>query len=386
MTVFLVYFMEDTEIFTKFEPHSILAMFKKFRKYLDKRHIINAVGSFDEAGLICAVEEAEADVLQMMIERNISPNATNKMGVPAISLGVKGGNILIMKTLIEGGADIDRQDRKGMTPLMHAMMMGNKHVVSFLLDHDADLEIQDKDGNTALHKAAEAGKTTLVQALIEAGSELDTQNKLGITALMIAVENMRAGIVKALIQAGANPTLTDKDGESALDQHQLSPRLTQMLNEAAKKYKRDTKKQEKQARANDNAEALQDLKKQVGEISNFVFGMIDTTVQNLDRTGLIKELEHRGKEIIEQLNQQGLTDLSLTPDSIAQNALLKENLTWLLELLVELRKIGASVSELAANTQTEDISSLKKFQHQITTAVHNFAVFLEQQKEKTDEE
>ena len=138
-------------------------MFKRLRNYLDKRKVILAVGSFDERGLITAVEENDFYSIQVLLANGVDPNAKTERGVPVIIRAISMGNLRVLEALLAAGAETDLADREGQTPLMRAIEHGNKHVFLFFLNHETDLEARDQKGDTALMKAALAGSVRRVR-------------------------------------------------------------------------------------------------------------------------------------------------------------------------------------------------------------------------------
>ncbi|MEM7370858.1 MAG: ankyrin repeat domain-containing protein [Bacteroidota bacterium] len=292
-------------------------MFKRLRKYLDKTKVIREVGSFDEAGLICAVEEGNLPCLEILINAGMNVNARSERGVPALSRAIDKDHLQGLRLLIQSGGDIDQKSSSGNSPLMHAIDHGNKHIFAYLLDLQPELEIPDKKGETALFRAIRAGNTTFARKLIETGSDCESRNREGITPLMLAVDQERIGIVKALLSAGVDPRVKDRKGQSVLDRHHVSPRITKMLKKAAHSHAQEQEHPTPSSPLPSDSLLPAYLLSQSSKFGSMAIGLIDGVLQALNAQDTVDEWEQRGKLLIEKVLKQALKQ---TPDSLSQQA------------------------------------------------------------------
>ena len=110
-------------------------------------------------------------------------------------------------------------------PLYWAAIMGHAQVVDALVNAGAELGWKDCRGLTALHRAAEGfqGDTNVgaVRVLAARGGKAAVNegiNFLDMTPLHVAAYHGRStAVVQALLEAGADASLTDGDGNTALE-------------------------------------------------------------------------------------------------------------------------------------------------------------------------
>ncbi|MDX2247392.1 MAG: ankyrin repeat domain-containing protein [Bacteroidia bacterium] len=207
-------------------------MLRSIQTYFQKRKVIRMVGSFDQAGLVVAVNETNTKALEILLKNGISPDARTNKGVSALSLAVQKGDMPVIQMLLKARASIDIQDKDGSTPLMKAIESENRPIFTLITDYEPELEIADYQGETALFKAVKQGHTTFCRKLIDLGANVDIANHKGITPLMLAVGQLYTGIVKSLLHAGADPTVKDHSGQTASDHNPGNAHIAQMLKEA----------------------------------------------------------------------------------------------------------------------------------------------------------
>jgi ankyrin repeat protein len=131
----------------------------------------------------------------------------------------EGGNLDVVKFLIEKGLDVRARSKSGWTALFSASAGGNLDVVKFLVEEGLDAKARDKIGGTVLMAAALSGNNPeVVRLLIDKGADVNAQDSLGWTALMVAAYQGKLEIVKLLIEKGADVNAqenTDLDRLSA---------------------------------------------------------------------------------------------------------------------------------------------------------------------------
>ena len=104
------------------------------------------------------------------------------------------------------------------SPLLDATKRGDVVAVRSLLEGGADPDVARGDGLTALHLAAQQGSLEIAQLLIEAGANVEAKTRIGAhTSLHLARGGAHASVVRALIDAGADPTaMTSRTGVTPL--------------------------------------------------------------------------------------------------------------------------------------------------------------------------
>ena len=101
---------------------------------------------------------------------------------------------------------------------MMASYNGHFETVRLLLEHGAKVGLQDHFGRTALMYAASGPFPETVRLLLGKGADENRRDKEeGFTALMFAAAEGQAEVIRVLLTHGADVTMTDKDGDTALD-------------------------------------------------------------------------------------------------------------------------------------------------------------------------
>jgi ankyrin repeat protein len=121
---------------------------------------------------------------------------------------VKGGDLEMVKALLDEGADPNQKDENGTPLLMHAVLYGDAAMVKLLLKRGASPDLTNGAGATALIWAAgDPEKATL---LMDAGAAINIRSALGRTPLLVAAATDGAGaLVRDLLAMGANASVRD---------------------------------------------------------------------------------------------------------------------------------------------------------------------------------
>ncbi|MEZ4777614.1 MAG: ankyrin repeat domain-containing protein [Bacteroidia bacterium] len=339
-------------------------MLRSIRIYFRRRKVIRMVGSFDEAGLLAAVEETNRQALEILLKDRISPDARTPKGLPALSLAIRKGDLHVVSMLIDAKANIDAQDKDGRTPLMKAIESGNRHIFSLLIEQDPELDMVDRDGETALFKAVREGNTTFCRKIIDMGANVDVVNQNGLTPLMLAVDQARIGIVKSLLQAGADPMVKDDSGQTVLDRYHGNSRISQMLKDA---LARRGIKDKSSGTANISLPGLslsglvlpflsmnEGIIGQLPQLGSLLIGLAEGILESIGATTNLQQVEQKSKAMIEQINLDFLrTENATSPANEKAILWLQEQIRRTLQLMIELRTAGNRVTALLARKPEE---------------------------------
>ncbi|HSW92869.1 MAG TPA: ankyrin repeat domain-containing protein [Gammaproteobacteria bacterium] len=139
-----------------------------------------------------------------------------------LTVAARTGNEARFHELLRAGAHINAFDDYGVPVLVQAATGGNINIVRFLLDQP---ETNINAGcalwnNTALMRAVCEGHLTIVELLLERGAMVNVVNLMGNTALIMlmsssAERRVHLEIKRLLLNAGANPEHIDDQGISA---------------------------------------------------------------------------------------------------------------------------------------------------------------------------
>uniref|UniRef100_A0A0K6S734 Uncharacterized protein n=1 Tax=Chromera velia CCMP2878 TaxID=1169474 RepID=A0A0K6S734_9ALVE len=184
-----------------------------------KQTEVDADSMDGEILLMAAIEGNQADVVDTLLERGVSPNACRKSQkqqflfqpspqTSAIITAASHGYTDIVEKLLEKGADVNVVDKRHQkTPLFIAAEKGRQQTARVLIRRGAYLEVKDKVYSASpLWIAAANGHRGIVEDLLDAGGRIDVQDGGGATALWIATVNGHKEVVKLLLEKGADRT------------------------------------------------------------------------------------------------------------------------------------------------------------------------------------
>lgn len=119
----------------------------------------------DESPLMMAALKGRKDAVAKLIARDAD---INKTGWAPLHYAATGGQVEVMKVLLEKSAFIDAESPNGTTPLMMAAMYGTPEAVKLLIDEGADLAMKNQQGMTALDFASKGNRPDAVALLTAA--------------------------------------------------------------------------------------------------------------------------------------------------------------------------------------------------------------------------
>ncbi len=130
------------------------------------------------------------------------------------------GDLVRVRSLLQGGADCNARDDEGTTALMVAAGGGRLDIVQALIESGANVNATDARGWTALMKAIynydlDRGFPEIVSALIGAGADIEAQIAYGTRPLMLAAGYGQAGVIDVLLAAGADVRAENEGGRTA---------------------------------------------------------------------------------------------------------------------------------------------------------------------------
>ena len=148
------------------------------------------------------------------------PTATFPPLTPAqerFKAAIINGDVEALRDQVAGGFPINDQVFAGSAALHVAAADGKTHVVRALLSLGADLNAPDQQGNTALLYAIGNRRTETAIHLAQIdGIDVNHQTPTRYTALHAAVQANVPLVVPYLLAKGADTTLTNRDGQTAL--------------------------------------------------------------------------------------------------------------------------------------------------------------------------
>ncbi len=197
---------------------------------LDNKADTEVVDNFARTPLLLAAQSGRKEMVELLLERGASVNATvikekvakNTMlnngenGRTSLHYAAFYGYKGVVETLLKHGAKVDAGDAEGKTPLHYAAQKGFKNVAEMLLAGGADINAKDNSGATALFWAVGAGNKAIAELLLARGAAVNERNNEGKSALFEAVTAGNKPIVELLLANKADVNLKTKDGFTPL--------------------------------------------------------------------------------------------------------------------------------------------------------------------------
>lgn len=135
-------------------------------------------------GLILALSDASLKVAEVLIEaKSTDLNFLSPEGESALMYAALKGHLALAAKLIDKQADVNKT---GWTPLHYAATGGQVELIRLLLEHHAFVDAESPNGSTPLMMAAQYGSTGAVKLLLEEGAEPEQRNQQGFTPMDFA--------------------------------------------------------------------------------------------------------------------------------------------------------------------------------------------------------
>ena len=160
------------------------------------------------------------DVLEILLKRNADCNACNKWRETPLLIAANNGHRLGVAALLRHGADPSLCSEAGWSALTFAAHKGYDDIVALLLRAGAPVNSRvSEDLSTPLHKAcagSKPGHLASVKILLVADADPHALNKWRETPLLTAANHGQAGAVEVLLASGADPCKCTDTGWSPL--------------------------------------------------------------------------------------------------------------------------------------------------------------------------
>ncbi|KAM3347479.1 hypothetical protein ACQJBY_021435 [Aegilops geniculata] len=133
--------------------------------------------------------------------------AVKDHGAGALHLAASGQNLEVCEYLVEDvGVNVDAVDEAGRTPLVWAIIVkgGQVDIVRYLLDHGANPDNAGRTGITPLHEAVERGHCEVLELLLSRGAYVDPFSTIDGTPLHVAAEHKQEWAMKILLDHHAD--------------------------------------------------------------------------------------------------------------------------------------------------------------------------------------
>jgi ankyrin repeat protein len=169
--------------------------------------------------IIDAVKRNDLAAVRQMLEANPRcVSVTDGDGATPLHWAANGGNLDIVRMLIQNGADVNVRQHNGWTPVHSAADGDRFESIRILVEKGADVNALSQDGNAPIHFAARAGCCGTIAFLRTVGVDVDSPNTDGNTPLAVAAWYGQMSAGRLLIAVGADIRRKNKAGKTALDE------------------------------------------------------------------------------------------------------------------------------------------------------------------------
>ena len=172
--------------------------------------------TLDKDLCIAAAAGGQLKVLKWLLENGFPSDEATIEGETPLIIAAEKGHIAVVRVLIQAGANINKTDDTGATPLVLAAQTGHKAVLRALIQAGADVNKADDDGMTPVSIAAHNGHEAVVRALIQTGADVNKAKHDGATPLYKAAQNGHETVLRVLIKAGADVNKAMDDSATPL--------------------------------------------------------------------------------------------------------------------------------------------------------------------------
>ncbi|CAM4769653.1 unnamed protein product [Rotaria magnacalcarata] len=175
-------------------------MDKSIKSMKRENELLDAVKSSHTSAVQRILVKCRSGKTNIVSPKKINLNFQDDNGMGSIHEAAVGGNVEILKLLIDNGANVNLKDNKGLRPLHYAAWQGRSEPVFILLRRGANVNEQSTSGDTPLHLACQYGHNEIVQLLLFHQADPTIVNRRILTSLDLACENGRFDVVSSLVQ------------------------------------------------------------------------------------------------------------------------------------------------------------------------------------------
>lgn len=174
--------------------------------------------------LVRACIGSDPDAVRKLLDKGANPNACVRSFYPAIQgttalmIACTLPNPEIVRLLLSSGANPDLADVNDFTPLMAAQLGGNIDIVRQLIEAGADINEVDEWHRSALEMACQAQRVEAAKLLLKFGANPNVDHVIHAHSapLIHACRFGKGDLAKELLEKGADVYVTDGKGETPL--------------------------------------------------------------------------------------------------------------------------------------------------------------------------
>ena len=155
------------------------------------------------------------EIVKALVENGADIDATNSEATTALQGASANGHMAVVAYLLRNGANIQHVNENGSTSILIASNYGFAEIVQLLIDKGADLQYRDSRGWAPIHRCYDHPETTDV--LLKNGAEVNSVTEAGFTPLYLAACNNHSEVVKMLLSYNPDLGITSTNDYDAID-------------------------------------------------------------------------------------------------------------------------------------------------------------------------
>lgn len=173
--------------------------FNKLNRLVRSGININVQDKEGMTALMYAIQSDDIDGFNLLINSNANIDLLDTRNTNALIMASSGGNLKMLKSLLEIGADPNVQyNQRDFTLLMDASFDGDVERVNLLIDNGANVNAVDTEGLSSISYAVREGHTSSVIRILKENPDLTIKDKKGYSPLEYAKKYDYQDIIRVL--------------------------------------------------------------------------------------------------------------------------------------------------------------------------------------------
>jgi ankyrin repeat protein len=178
---------------------------------------VNTLGIFGTTPLYMAAQGGNVQMVKLLLDHGAKIDAM-AMGVTPLTIAIWRGYTEVVRVLVSRGANVNIVSswKHKFTPIIYCGAYGNAEITKMLIDAGADINARDAKGKSAADWATEYKKFEVLALLRKAGAPASYTGDAKNDIVMAVLSDDREK-VRTLIEGGIDPNTKTKSGKSLLE-------------------------------------------------------------------------------------------------------------------------------------------------------------------------
>ena len=179
---------------------------------------VNLKDQYGETPLFDCVRKGKLHIAKLLISRYANVNFENRHQETPIHLACQKGNMDMIKLLIESGAFLNKVTQEGKLPIHYAIAGGQTDMIDYILKiSNQSYDLKDQHGHSLLHHATKTANILTIEKLLSEGLDPNGLNDLFETPIFNAIRFGTLETVKLLLHYDAYIDIKNRRYETPID-------------------------------------------------------------------------------------------------------------------------------------------------------------------------